>query len=126
QASALAIIGLKPCLNYSDRLDWGTFHADTRPIGGDPIGTVTWLDDINVVPDRAGFYVWEVYINGKVLPGGGGAITKDDNLHGALPHYMNGKQVYSYGDTFHIEILHEATSGQHYAALDNRCTIAAH
>jgi len=124
--TAQASTGMSPCLNYADQQTWGTFYADTRYTSTDPIALVSWLWSINVVSDRAGAYSWQTFINGKPVPGASGDTVKDDNLHSALPHYMNGQPVYTYGDTFHVEAIHEAANGQLYVAVDNQCYVASH
>ena len=126
---ALAGGGLQPCLNYVHYEEYGHVTADTRFVGADPIGTVSWLWSIDVVSDRPGIYTWQIFINDKPSSGSNAynMEIKDDNVHSAFRRVDNGRSRYTYGDTFQVQAIHEAPDGETvYLALYNKCYIASH
>ena len=126
---ALAGTGIPPCLNYVHEEQYGHVTADTRWVGSDPIGTVSWLWSIDVISDRPGPYTWQIFINDKASSGSNSynMEIKDDNVHSAFRRVDNGNARYTYGDTFQVQAIHEAPDGKTvYLAIYNKCYIASH
>lgn len=122
-AGADANVGVPPCTNYSLYEAYGSFHADARWVGSDPIGAISWLWNIYQVSDRPGPYVWQTFINDKAVTGVEYAM-KDDNLHPTFYRYANGKARYNSGDTFSVKAIHTGkSSGDTYVAFNNKCRI---
>lgn len=110
------------CRNYEVGTEYGKVQVDTRAVGADPAGQVTWHWLIYDVTHIAGPYSWQIQVNGKPW-GGARNESRNDTLRFTIPRMDKGKPVYKPGDEIHIQAKHIAYDGTVYLATLNRCLI---
>ena len=110
------------CRNYEVGTKYGKVRVDTRTVGADPAGQLTWHWYIYDVTHIAGPYSWRIQINGTPW-GGARNAARNDNLRFTIPRVDNGRPVYKPGDEIHVQAKHVSYDGTVYLATLNRCRI---